>query len=27
VREMIETLLDTQGLLKSTEDYFIGAKL
>lgn len=26
VREMIDTLLDTQGLLKSTEDYFIGAK-
>ncbi len=26
VREMIEVLLDVQGLLKSTEDYFIGAK-
>ncbi len=26
VREMIDTLLDAQGLLKSTEDYFIGAK-
>ncbi len=26
VREMIETLLDAQGLLKITEDYFIGAK-
>ena len=26
VREMIETLLDLQGLLKITEDYFIGAK-
>ena len=26
VREMIDILLDTQGLLKSTEDYFIGAK-
>lgn len=25
VREMIDTLLETQGLLKSTEDYFIGA--
>lgn len=25
VREMIDTLLDSQGLLKSTEDYFIGA--
>ena len=24
VREMIDTLLDVQGLLKSTEDYFIG---
>ncbi|MEE8365163.1 MAG: hypothetical protein V3R76_05200 [Gammaproteobacteria bacterium] len=26
VREMIETLLDVQGLLKRAEDYFIGAK-
>jgi 3-deoxy-D-manno-octulosonate 8-phosphate phosphatase (KDO 8-P phosphatase) len=26
VREMIDTLLETRGLLKSTEDYFIGAK-
>ncbi len=26
VREMLETLLEAQGLLKSTEDYFIGAK-
>lgn len=26
VREMIEVLLETQGLLKTTEDYFIGAK-
>jgi len=26
VREMIETLLDAQGLLKTTENYFIGAK-
>ena len=26
VREMIEILLDAQGLLKTTEDYFIGAK-
>lgn len=26
VREMIDTLLDVQGLLESTEDYFIGAK-
>jgi len=26
VREMIEILLDAQGLLKSTEDFFIGAK-
>lgn len=26
VREMIDTLLDVQGLLKNTEDYFIGAK-
>jgi 3-deoxy-D-manno-octulosonate 8-phosphate phosphatase (KDO 8-P phosphatase) len=25
VREMIEILLDAQGLLKTTEDYFIGA--
>jgi 3-deoxy-D-manno-octulosonate 8-phosphate phosphatase (KDO 8-P phosphatase) len=25
VREMIDVLLDAQGLLKSTEDYFIGA--
>ena len=25
VREMIDTLLEVQGLLKSTEDYFIGA--
>jgi len=25
VREMIDTLLDVQGLLTSTEDYFIGA--
>lgn len=26
VREMIDSLLETQGLLKSTEDYFIGVK-
>jgi len=26
VREVIEVLLDAQGLLKSTEDYFIGTK-
>ncbi len=26
VREMIDTLLDVQGLLTNTEDYFIGAK-
>jgi 3-deoxy-D-manno-octulosonate 8-phosphate phosphatase KdsC-like HAD superfamily phosphatase len=26
VREMIEILLDAQGLLKTTEDFFIGAK-
>ena len=26
VREMIEILLDAQGLLETTEDYFIGAK-
>jgi len=26
VREMIETLLDAQGLLKITEDFFIGAR-
>jgi 3-deoxy-D-manno-octulosonate 8-phosphate phosphatase (KDO 8-P phosphatase) len=25
VREMINALLDAQGLLRSTEDYFIGA--
>ena len=25
VREMIEVLLDVQGLLKNSEDYFIGA--
>ncbi|MDT8281654.1 MAG: 3-deoxy-D-manno-octulosonate 8-phosphate phosphatase [Gammaproteobacteria bacterium] len=27
VREMIDTLLNVQGLLTATEDYFIGAKL